>query len=56
MKTDVREVIADTLRKKGELRRSAIIQATGYSRSYVNKVLQEMQHEGKLVLVGKAKL
>jgi anti-sigma regulatory factor (Ser/Thr protein kinase)/biotin operon repressor len=54
MKKDIREVIIAILKKKGEFRRSTIIQATGYSRSYVNKVLQQMQQEGKLVLVGKA--
>lgn len=50
----IRTLIERRLSKRGEVRAADIIKATGFSRTYVNRILQQLQREGKLHLIGKA--
>lgn len=50
----IKRLIEQQLQKRGELRAAEIIKATGYSRTYVNRVFQQLQREGLLRLIGKA--
>ncbi|MEA2016101.1 MAG: DUF4325 domain-containing protein [Actinomycetota bacterium] len=51
---DIKKLIIKKLEKKGEVRSSEIIKATGYSRAYVNRFFKELQDEGVLFQAGKA--
>jgi anti-sigma regulatory factor (Ser/Thr protein kinase) len=51
---DIYAHIEKLLRAKKEIRSAEIVKSTGFSRAYVNKVLQEMQRAGKVHRVGKA--
>lgn len=51
---DVRSLIEKKLRKRGEVKASEIVAATGLSRTYVNRIFQEMERQGRVSLVGKA--
>jgi len=48
------DLISRLLKKKGYVRVSDIVKATGFSRAYVNRFFQQLRAEGKLELVGKA--
>ncbi|MFC1621174.1 STAS-like domain-containing protein [Candidatus Omnitrophota bacterium] len=51
---DVRKLIIDRLNKKGSVKSSDIVKATGFSRTYINRFFQELMDSGILVLIGKA--
>ncbi|MBU1147002.1 MAG: DUF4325 domain-containing protein [Candidatus Omnitrophica bacterium] len=51
---DVRKLIIDTLGKKGAVKSSDIVRATGFSRAYVNRFFRQLTDEGILILIGKA--
>lgn len=51
---DIRKLIEKKLKTRGELRTSELIKATGFSRTYVNRILQQLEAEGRILLVGKA--
>src|SRR3989344_2924171 len=51
---DIRRLILRKLAKKKTLKASDIVRATGFSRAYINRFFQELQNEGKIVLLGKA--
>lgn len=51
---DIKKMIIEKLEKKGEVRASEIIKATGFSRTYINRFLRELREEGVLVRIGKA--
>lgn len=51
---NVKNLILKELEKKGEVRSSEIVKATGYSRAYINRYFKELQEEGILFRVGKA--
>ncbi len=50
----IRQLIEKRLGMKGEVRTADIVRQTGFSRTYVNRIFQDLQHEGKIRLVGKA--
>lgn len=47
-------MILRKLARKKTLKVSDIVRATGFSRAYINRFFQELQNEGKIVLLGKA--
>lgn len=51
---DIRGLIIRKLNKKGEVRSSDIVKATGLSRTYINRFFQQLRNEGKITLLGKA--
>jgi anti-sigma regulatory factor (Ser/Thr protein kinase) len=51
---NLKQFILDEIHKRGELKVGEVIQATGFSRSYVSLRFQELRNEGKIVLVGQA--
>ena len=51
---NVARLIIGALKEKGRIKASAIVKKTGFSRTYVNRFFQQLQEEGKIVLVGKA--
>ena len=51
---DITKLILNAVSKKGEIRASDIVKATGYSRVYVNRFFQGLRDEGKIILIGKA--
>lgn len=51
---DISKLIVNRLRKKGEVRSSDIIKATGFSRAYINRYFKQLREEGHIILVGKA--
>lgn len=51
---DIRKRIERHLEQNGEVRAAEIIRETGLSRTYVNRIFQQLQREGKLHLVGKS--
>lgn len=55
MKIDLKSLILEKATKEQQIKASAIIQASGFSRTYVNRVFQELRDEGKIVLLGKNK-
>jgi anti-sigma regulatory factor (Ser/Thr protein kinase) len=50
----IRELIERRLKHKGEVRSSEIVKATGLSRTYINRIFQDLQREGIVRLLGKA--
>lgn len=50
---DLKEVILSQIRKKKELKTSDLVKKTGFTRAYLNRFLQELQQEGRIVLLGK---
>ena len=54
MSGKLRQTILRELSSRGEARTSEIARRTGISRTYVHRLLQEMENEGTLRLVGKA--
>jgi len=51
---DICKLIIDRLDKKGEVRTPDIVKATGFSRTYINRFLQQLREEGQIILLGKA--
>lgn len=51
---DVRKLILESLKREGKVKAAAIIKRSGFSRAYVNRFLQKLRDEGKIVLIGKA--
>jgi anti-sigma regulatory factor (Ser/Thr protein kinase)/DNA-binding MarR family transcriptional regulator len=51
---EIRKLIENHLQKKGEVRAAEIIRKTGLSRTYVNRILQQLQREGRVRPIGKA--
>jgi anti-sigma regulatory factor (Ser/Thr protein kinase) len=51
---DIREIIEKKIQAQGEVRGREILHATGFSRAYVNRILQQLIKEGRLRRVGKA--
>lgn len=51
---DIKKFILKKLSKKCESRAGEIVLETGFSRAYINRFFQELQDEGKIILVGKA--
>lgn len=51
---DIRQLILKMLRQRGSIRVADVTKVTGFSRAYINRHLQELRREGKLVLLGKA--
>ena len=54
MVKDIKKIILDKLSKNNEIRVADIIKATGFSRAYINRFIQELKKEGKIILIGKA--
>jgi len=54
MAKNIRQVIMRALSSKGEVRSREIALKTGVSRAYAHRVLQQLENEGTLRLVGKA--
>ena len=54
MSSKLRQTILKAVSSKGEARTSDIARKTGLSRTYVHRLLQQMENEGTLRLVGKA--
>ncbi len=51
---DIHTLIVNMLNKKGVVKASDIVKATGFSRVYINRFFQKLRDEGKVVLLGKA--
>lgn len=51
---DVQNLILETIREKGSVKAADIMKKTGYTRAYVNRFLQALREEGKILLIGKA--
>ncbi len=51
---DTRSFIERAIRGKKEIRTADIVKATGVSRQFANRILQEFQHERKLTRIGKS--
>ena len=51
---DIKRLILKKLTQKTALRAADLVKATGFSRAYVDRFFQELQEEGKIVLLGKA--
>jgi len=49
---NIKELILTKIKQKGQLKSADIIKATGFSRAYVNRFLQELRDEGKIILIG----
>jgi len=52
---NIRKLIIRELELKNETSVSKIQKKTGFNRSYINKIFQELRDEGKVMLVGKAR-
>ena len=51
---DITELIINTLEKRKQLKASDIVKTTGFSRVYVNRFLQKLRDEGRIILLGNA--
>jgi len=51
---DVKKLIIDKIKKRGEVSTAEIVKAVGFSRAYINRFLKELRWEGKIELIGKA--
>ncbi len=52
---DIKTLIIKKLKQKKEVRVPDIVKQTGFNRSYINKIFQELKDEGKIILIGKAR-
>ena len=50
---DVRSIILKKLNERGEVTTAEVTKEAGFSRVYVNKFLNELKDEGKIVLIGR---
>lgn len=51
---DVKKLILKKLAERKSLKVADIVKATGFSRAYINRFFQDLQNEGKIVLLGRA--
>ncbi len=51
---NIKELILAKIKEKRQIKSADIIKATGFSREYINRFLQELRDEGKIVLIGKS--
>jgi anti-sigma regulatory factor (Ser/Thr protein kinase) len=51
---NIKSFILKKIKDKGEIKTADVVKATGFSRAYINRFLQELREEDKIVLVGKA--
>jgi len=49
---DIKKLILAKIKEKGQVKSADIIKATSFSRAYVNRFLQELRDEGKIILIG----
>jgi len=54
MVKDIKKIILDKISKNNKLRVADIAETTGFSRAYINRFFQELNKDGKIVLIGKA--
>ncbi len=52
---DIKALILDTIKEKNQVKVADVIKVTRFSRAYINRFLQELRNEGKIVLIGKAR-
>jgi len=52
---DVKKLILDKIKQKGQIKSAEIIKQTGLSRAYINRMLQELRNEGKIILLGQTR-
>lgn len=52
---DTKDLILSKIKEKGQLKSADLIKITGFSREYINRFLQELRDEGKIILIGKAR-
>lgn len=51
---DIKTLILEKISKNGTVNTSEITSATGFSRAYINRFIQELVSENKIMLIGKA--
>jgi len=51
---DIKILILNKISKYKEIRVADIVNATGFSRAYINRFFQELRNEGKIILLGQA--
>ena len=51
---ETKRLIEKHLKKRGEVRAADIIKETGFSRTYINRILQDFRREGRIRLLGRA--
>ena len=52
---DIRSIILKKLSKKRQVKSSEIVKETGFSRAYINRFFKELENEGLIVRLGKAR-
>lgn len=52
---NIKQIILDKLNRKGVIKTSDIMRDVNFSRAYINNFFQELQNEGKIVLIGKGR-
>ena len=55
MNEDLKIQILDRINKEKQIKTAEIVKKTGFSRTYINRIFQELRNEGKIVLLGKNK-
>ena len=51
---NIKKLILAKIKQKGQIKSADIVKATSFSREYINRFLQELRDEGKIVLIGKS--
>ncbi|MFH1759056.1 MAG: hypothetical protein ABH822_00640, partial [Patescibacteria group bacterium] len=51
---NIKDLILKQFKKQNEVRTADIVEKTGKSRAFINRVFQELRNEGKIILLGKA--
>ena len=51
---NIEAFILKKLKNRGEIRTAEIVRATGFSRVYINRFLNTLEGQGKIILIGKA--
>lgn len=51
---EIKKIILEKIENQGSVKTSEIQKETGYSRAYINRFMQGLEQEGKIVRVGKA--
>ncbi|MDO8499080.1 MAG: DUF4325 domain-containing protein [bacterium] len=52
---DIKSLILAKINQHKTIKSAEIVKQTGFSRNYVNRALQELRDEGKIILLGKAR-
>ncbi|MFA5249512.1 MAG: DUF4325 domain-containing protein [Candidatus Paceibacterota bacterium] len=52
-KIDIKKIILDFTERREGVKVSEVIKETGFSRAYINRFLNELREEGKIVLIGR---